>query len=350
MDYSIEIEKAKKLLNENSFNLCSVQCGRVLEDILRNAYNNKKDAFSQSFSYNGKLTLGSLLIIYKKNDGFSLLSDLYKIDKKKLDAIDFDTMVSIRNKASHDGQDDKDTKTESDAHIIFGYLLKLLTIISPFQKITPKDPVKPLPVPEPQPPKHDPRLKKIIYIPGAGIPGHKEPLPPKDTVEVCRNNNTEKYFIYLGEITDNKSRYITPEGNIKELATNLFKQIEEQNREFLLTKKLITHEQNEKLTFYIKALNNDVTDIKPHLQETKEAGYIKKYREMLKNPDTIPSIMLKLIKNKGSIRWRDLKKSLIQDYNYKDSGSLGASIVVLKIDGHIKISGSGDDKLVSYLK
>lgn len=347
MNYSIEIEKAKKLLNECSFNLCSVQCGRVLEDILRNAYNNKKDAFRQSYSYNGKLTLGSLLIIYKKNDGFSLLSDLYKIDKKKLDAIDFDTMVSIRNKASHDGQDDKDTKTESDAHIIFGYLLKLLTIISPFQKITPKDPVKPLPVPEPQPPKPDPRLKKIIYIPGAGKPDPKEPLPPKDTVEVCRNNETGKYFIYLGETTDKKSRYITPEGNIKELASNLFHQIEEQDKEFILTKKLITREQHEKLIFYKKALSNDVANIIPHPQEQEEPGYIKKYRKMIENPDSIPSIMLKLIKYKGSIRWRDLKKILIQDYNYKDSGSFGASLIVLKIDGYVKIDGKGDDKLIS---
>ncbi|RPH52312.1 MAG: hypothetical protein EHM85_03430 [Desulfobacteraceae bacterium] len=350
MNHHNEIEKAMVQLNACNFKLCSIQCGVILEDILKNTYNNKKDAFRRSYSYNGKLTLGSLLIIYKKNDGFSLLSDFYKIDKKKLDAIDFDTMVSIRNKASHDGQDDKDTETEADAHIIFGYLLKLLTIISPFQKITPKDPVKSLPVPEPQPPKPDPRLKKIIYIPGAGKPDPKEPLPPKDTVEVCRNNETGKYFIYLGETTDKKSRYITPEGNIKELASNLFHQIEEQDKEFILTKKLITREQHEKLIFYKKALSNDVTNIIPHPQEQEEPGYIKKYRKMIENPDSIPSIMLKLIKEAGKIPWKDLKKSLIQKYNYKDSGSLGASIRVLEIDGHIKISGRGDDRSISYSK
>ena len=78
--------------------------------------------------------------------------------------------------------------------------------------------------------------------------------------------------------------------------------------------------------------------------------YIVKYRNMLKNPDSITSKMLTIIKNSGAITWKNLKKKLMLEYGYKDSGSFGASLRLLELDKYIEIDGKGDDKLIRSLK
>jgi hypothetical protein len=76
--------------------------------------------------------------------------------------------------------------------------------------------------------------------------------------------------------------------------------------------------------------------------------YVKTYREMLKNPDSLPSRMKKYIDQVGSITWRNLKRECVQRLGCKSqtSGSIGASLRVLELDGHVKITGRGEGRKV----
>jgi hypothetical protein len=355
MDYSVEIEKAKKLLNEGSFILCSVQCGMILEDILKsslnNLYNNPRGAhykkvIRQSYSQNKKLTLGKLLINLKKTNAFKLLSDSYKIDIRSLNNIDFDLMVRIRNEAAHEGRNDLEDGADADAYIMYGYLLKLLNILAPVLNAFPNVPQ--IKSPDLKPAKVVHRPKKRTIIPIIGVDDKNDESIQKDTIEVSKNKRTGKFFIFLEKVSTSESNYIIPDGKIKVLSSDLFDEVEVFKKKFLLSNKLITPEQSERLELYEKEKKINRID-HPILKRVSggEPGYIKKYRKLLESPNTVPSIMLRCIKSSGTIRWIDLKRILIEKYKYKESGSFGASLRVLSIDGHINIDGSGDEKLIS---
>ncbi len=80
-----------------------------------------------------------------------------------------------------------------------------------------------------------------------------------------------------------------------------------------------------------------------------EPEYIKIYREMLKNPDSLPSRMKKFIDDVGSMAWRDLKRACVQQLGCKSetSGSIGASLRVLELEGHVNVSGRGEGRRIS---
>ena len=111
MNYLKEIESAKNLLTNGNFILCSIQCGRILEVVLKNLfkeYSIKADAKSlkiiqNQLSYKNKsierLTLGELSIIFDKINVMQKLSREYQIDIKELNFISLKTIVDIRNKA-----------------------------------------------------------------------------------------------------------------------------------------------------------------------------------------------------------------------------------------------------------
>jgi len=76
--------------------------------------------------------------------------------------------------------------------------------------------------------------------------------------------------------------------------------------------------------------------------------YVKTYREMLKKPETLPSRMKEYINEVGSITWRDLKTECVHRFGCKSptSGSIGASLRVLALDGYVKITGRGEDRKI----
>jgi hypothetical protein len=79
-----------------------------------------------------------------------------------------------------------------------------------------------------------------------------------------------------------------------------------------------------------------------------EPEYIRTYREMLKSPDSLPSRMKKYIDEVGSLSWADLKKACVQRLGCKTetSGSIGASLRVLEIDGHVRTIGRSETKRI----
>jgi hypothetical protein len=79
-----------------------------------------------------------------------------------------------------------------------------------------------------------------------------------------------------------------------------------------------------------------------------EPEYIRTYREMLKSPDSLPSRMKKYIDEVGSLSWGDLKKACVQRLGCKTetSGSIGASLRVLELDGHVRTTGRSETKRI----
>ncbi len=133
----------------------------------------------------------------------------------------------------------------------------------------------------------------------------------------------------------------------------MFNELEEKNEKNLFLKNMITNEQIERYHSIRReeaAKTPSRKRITPKVVYPTEPKYIADYRNMLSNPDTVPSIMLKEIKRHGSIIWKDLKRILIQQYGYKASGSLDASLRLLRLDKHIEIDGKGEDKMIRSLK
>jgi hypothetical protein len=83
-----------------------------------------------------------------------------------------------------------------------------------------------------------------------------------------------------------------------------------------------------------------------------EPEYIKTYREMLNNPASLPSRMKKYIDEVGSLSWAELKKACVQRLGCKTetSGSIGASLRVLELDGHVRTTGRSDTKRIFSIR
>ena len=79
-----------------------------------------------------------------------------------------------------------------------------------------------------------------------------------------------------------------------------------------------------------------------------EREYVRTYREMLKSPDSLPSRMKKYIDEVGSLSWTDLKKACVQRLGCKTetSGSIGASLRVLELAGHIRTTGRSETRMI----
>lgn len=100
-----------------------------------------------------------------------------------------------------------------------------------------------------------------------------------------------------------------------------------------------------------RARSREIKDVKVKNKTEpshNESDYVKTYREMLKNPDSLPSRMKKYIDQVGSVTLRGLKMECVQRLGCKSetSGSIGASLRVLKLDGHVTITGTAEDKKV----
>jgi hypothetical protein len=79
-----------------------------------------------------------------------------------------------------------------------------------------------------------------------------------------------------------------------------------------------------------------------------EPDYIITYREMLKNPDSLPSRMRRYIDEVGSLSWGDLMEACVQRLGCKskDNGSIRASLRVLELDGYISTTGRAESKRI----
>jgi hypothetical protein len=368
MDYSTEISKAKKLLAEGSFNLCAMQSGRIIEDILRIlinelSVNSKSYAlkpqvtnFIHSNLENGKkLTLGRLVSLIIRSNAIEIFCKHGNTNETNLSSHDLNTIVKIRNKAAHEDWDDHKNEAEADAHIIYGYLLKLICFVNPLTCFKNQSQVKQTSTvqstkksssesiePQPESPVVSPNVHTVKTKKHNG----KESKKPEKLLEVCKNKNTGKMFVFVREISHGKALFILPNGIEKSLDLNIFHGLKEIEEDLLISKQLISKEQIESLSVRsekTRAARRRIL-VRP---KQNEAKYISGYRNLLNNPASIPSRMLDIVKQRGRISWNDVKRLLIEKYGYSESGSLGASLKVLQIDNHIEIIGRGEQKILS---
>jgi hypothetical protein len=179
-----------------------------------------------------------------------------------------------------------------------------------------------------------------------------KPIIVRSYISVCKNKQSEKYFIVLDDPDGNTIKLITPKSEIKLLDQSLFTEPEELDEYEALESGKLTKSQ---VDIYYNELDTNeealISSSKGYLKvqfDGFEPQYISTYRSMLSNPDTMPSIMLKTIKKYGQIKWVDLIERLVSVDGYKGTGgSLGASLRMLYIDGHVWVEGKGDDKVIS---
>ena len=358
MNYRNEINKAKHLLDDSDFNLCAMQCGRIIEAILKVVLNelthakhyvlkpNIKRLLSKNLNNSKKLTLGGLVRLIKASNAFKTVCEYDALENEILHSIDFDTIVNIRNRASHEDQDDLEDEAGADAYIIYGYLLKLMHLVNSLScfKTSPQvDPKK-----TSQTTQIGSRITpSIVDVKKSNAYGKKTTDEGIEDIGVCRNRKSQKLFIFLRKISSDKALFILPDGKEKTLALNLFHKKEEDNKESLASKHLITKEQIEKLSVRSEKKFNRKRRIIVRPKLNREPKYISKYRNMLNNPGSLPSRMLDVIKQRRRISWKDVRHLLKDKYGYSESGSFGASLRVLEIDKHIEIIGRGEQKTLS---
>jgi dsDNA-specific endonuclease/ATPase MutS2 len=78
----------------------------------------------------------------------------------------------------------------------------------------------------------------------------------------------------------------------------------------------------------------------------KEPGYVKSYRNQLKNPNSLTSKVKRFIDEKGSVSSNELKRVCVERFGCKSdmSGSIGAGIQALLRAGYITEDGRADNR------
>jgi len=135
--------------------------------------------------------------------------------------------------------------------------------------------------------------------------------------------------------------------------------IKKQIKEYKSEKGKITNEMKEQISqiwqnigFSRPSIGSD-PPIKPPMSTVKDKEYIDKYRKMMGNPNNLGPKVKRYIDEKEIVIYKDLKRICVEQFGCKSetSGSIGASVRVLEVDGYIKIEGSGDTKrLISTKK
>jgi hypothetical protein len=168
-------------------------------------------------------------------------------------------------------------------------------------------------------------------------------------IPVCKNIKSSKTFIVLDDINDDEILLVTPLRETKTLRKEYFTDYEYKDFNELLKNHLIESEQIDIYTKYINDIEKDADIEAPKPSNGTEPEYVRTYRNMLKNSYSMPSIMLRIIKDYSEIKWVDLVEELTR-YGYVGTGgSLGASLRVLYLDGYVDVHGAGDYKSVKYL-
>jgi hypothetical protein len=81
-----------------------------------------------------------------------------------------------------------------------------------------------------------------------------------------------------------------------------------------------------------------------------EPEYVRTYRGMLNNANSMPSTMHRIVEERKHIKWSELVEQLTKHGYIGRGGSLAASLKVLEIDGYLQVEGTGNSKSISYTR
>lgn len=129
---------------------------------------------------------------------------------------------------------------------------------------------------------------------------------PQDSIFVCKNKASGKYFIFLDDLQNLNVRLINPDGGRLDLSADLFEEPKDESVDYLLSYKLITEVQLERYKQYVSAPSED-GDASP--RRTKIAKRLTNHARMgSKSPS--PSAydwskgVSELSKLSGRVTWR----------------------------------------------
>lgn len=170
---------------------------------------------------------------------------------------------------------------------------------------------------------------------------------------VCKNIKTGKYFIVIDCSQDTVMTLVTPVSTILTLESNLFSEPEDMDENVLRETGLLSEEQLSAYYRYIEeyeeVLEKNATGT-GFVHGSDEPEYVRTYRKMLNNADSMPSIMHRIVEERREIKWYELAEQLTKHGYVKNSGSRTASLNVLERDGYLKVKGTGDNKSISYVR
>ncbi|MBA3036822.1 MAG: hypothetical protein FP814_10050 [Desulfobacterium sp.] len=104
-------------------------------------------------------------------------------------------------------------------------------------------------------------------------------------MEVCKNNASGQYFIYIRETGAEEALLVTPNAQIKSLKITLFANLEEYAEAHLLESKMVTAEQIRRFHEYKENRSADVTEDLDHyfdqLSPYEQDLFIKKLEKIV---------------------------------------------------------------------
>ena len=106
-------------------------------------------------------------------------------------------------------------------------------------------------------------------------------------MEVCKNKDSGKYFIFLEDIGLEKILLVTPEANVKPLKSNLFDEVEDLSEEYLIENSFVSEDQvrvyrefqKNRSDVFIENSIIDFENMAPHQQRE----FIRQLQEKLQN-------------------------------------------------------------------
>ncbi len=135
---------------------------------------------------------------------------------------------------------------------------------------------------------------------------------PQETVFVCKNKATGKYFIYLEALKDNKVNLISPDGVLIASSADLFDQPKDESIDYLLSYKLITEIQREKYNEYesqqvnyVDTLKDDYRD-RPNIRRRQPTGRTASQRRQSPSAEEWSRGIPELSKIAGRVNWRSI--------------------------------------------
>lgn len=107
------------------------------------------------------------------------------------------------------------------------------------------------------------------------VPDRRVSIESQESIFVCKNKSSGKYFIYLESLTDRKVSLINPEGRQLALRADLFEEPKDDSMDYLLSYKLITEEQREGYNRYVSTIGKTRATIrtKPGSKKPSPSAY-----------------------------------------------------------------------------
>lgn len=173
------------------------------------------------------------------------------------------------------------------------------------------------------------------------------------TICVCSNNRSGKYFIVIDTTQDDKLKLVTPKNEILMLQSNLFSEPEDVDEILLREGGLLNEEQLDSYYRYIDEQEKELSEGAIHTAFKHggvEPEYVRTYRSMLNNANSMPSTMHRIVEERKHLKWYELVEQLTKHGYVGRGGSLTASLKVLEIDGYLQVDGTGDGKSLSYAR